>query len=184
MANTLTIRGNLTKAPEDNPHGENRNGAYVFFTLAENRKNSDGEEVDPFFHRIAAYGRVAENFLASNTPKGTRLMAEVRIGYEDVVIVRDDKEYDDKRVTFIAQDFGPCYLFDHVSVEKEERSGSGSGRARSGGGRSRSRARSEETAEEETTEGAEGTEEETTEEKPAARRSGARSGGRSRSRTF
>ena len=97
MANTLTIRGNLTKAPEDNPHGENRNGAYVFFTLAENRKNSDGEEVDPYFHRIAAYGRVAENFLASNTPKGTRLMAEVRIGYEDIVILRDDKEYDDKR---------------------------------------------------------------------------------------
>lgn len=126
MAATTILKGNLTKAPQDFPNGKNKNGTWVKVTLADNRRDRDGNDLGAIFHDIWIYGYEADHFLNSDLDKGVRCFAEVRLGQEEITMIgKDGEEFDSTRASFTAIEFGPSTRWNPVSAHKSERAGGG-----------------------------------------------------------
>ena len=75
---SIEVIGNLTRDPEVREVGEN---TVCNFSVASNRKRSDGEEVVTYF-RCAAWGRTGEN-VAKYLSKGRAVCVEGTLQSED-----------------------------------------------------------------------------------------------------
>lgn len=77
---TTTLRGNLVSDPKFF-EGKNPESDRVNFTIAENRRDSDGEALDPFYHDVVAWGQNARNIADSADvfKKGEYVICEAQI---------------------------------------------------------------------------------------------------------
>src|SRR4029079_16715738 len=132
MDNTVTLVGNLTRAPE--LRFTQGGQAVASFGLAVNRRyqqNGEWQEKGSFFN-ITAWGQLAEHS-ASSLTKGGRVIVNGRLEQREYETREGDKR---NVVEVVADEIGPSLRWATAAVERTDRRPSEGAPAAAGGGRS------------------------------------------------
>lgn len=112
--------------------------AFVPLTIAENRRDRDGEDLDPLFQEVKVFGYLAKHIGETGLPKGSRVIAFVREvpAKEKTVVLIEDKDGNEREiertdVELHAIDLGASFSYATVEVEKAEKSEKSSRSSRS-----------------------------------------------------
>ncbi len=121
--NEITIHGNLTDEPIIRYSSEAK--AAVNFTVAVNRRRFDRQanrwvDLAPVFHRVVAFGQLAEN--AANLPKGASVAVTGELA--DDSWTPEDSDRKIYRTQVLAADIAASLRFATVAITKNPRRGS------------------------------------------------------------
>ena len=120
MSNTITVIGNMTAPPELRFAASG--SAWATFTVADNRKDRDGNESTTFID-CKAFGQIAENITAG-LDKGTRVIVTGRMEQESWE--RDGQKR--SKLVLMVDSIGPDLRFATAKVMRVDTVQTGSGR--------------------------------------------------------
>jgi single-strand DNA-binding protein len=123
--NTVTLVGNVTRAPE--LRFTNSGQAVAGFGLAvnrrwQNRQSGEWEEQASFFD-VTAWGSLGEN-AAESLEKGTRVLVTGRLQQRSYETQNGEKR---SVVEVVADEIGPSLRWANATITRNERTGTGGG---------------------------------------------------------
>lgn len=126
---TTTLRGNLVADPKFT-EGAKPESDRVNFTIAENRRDSEGEQLDPLYHNVVAWGQNARNIADSSQVfrKGAYVICEGLIVHRKrEVFDKDGEPFNITEVSFRTNELLKGTRFATIdAVTQNEKSGSAS----------------------------------------------------------
>lgn len=126
MFQDTTITGNTVydlKVGDNAFNVDNPEKARVRLRVAVNKRDRDGEEVEPDFFDITVFGYRAAHLYNSAKKKGTRITAQCAVGtYPKEVFDEDGEAYDLTMIGLTAREVAINLEFNSVTVEERKKS--------------------------------------------------------------